>query len=150
VQSQIISDKLRNFGLKKNLKVLTFAKDVAASGGYLILSCGEHVSADSSSIVGSIGVIFTKIKMRGLLDLASIDNKQYASNKYFLVLLSKLLQNILSPWQDLNDDDRAYLKSLCDNSHTKFIDYVKKQRGNKLKKDERLFTGEVFNGIEAK
>jgi ClpP class serine protease len=67
VQSQIIADKLKNFSLKHNLKLYTFARDVAASGGYMVLSAGDHVVADHSSIVGSIGVVFQKLKLKGLL-----------------------------------------------------------------------------------
>ena len=83
VQSQIISEKLQNFASKNNLKLYTFARDVAASGGYLILSSGDHVVADASSIVGSIGVVFQKLKVKGLLDHFNVDHKQYATNEYY-------------------------------------------------------------------
>lgn len=68
VQSQIINEKIKNYSLKHNLKLYTFARDVAASGGYMILCGGDHVVADRTSIVGSIGVVFTKMKLKGLLD----------------------------------------------------------------------------------
>lgn len=81
VQSQIISEKLRDFSAKNNLKLYTFARDVAASGGYLILSAGDHVVADNSSIVGSIGVVFQKLKLKGLLDQFGVDHKHLATNE---------------------------------------------------------------------
>lgn len=34
--------------------------------------------------------------------------------------------------------------------HEKFINHVKKYRGNKLKKDDKIFTGEIYTGVEAK
>jgi ClpP class serine protease len=40
---------------------------MAASGGYFVLSVGDHVVADKTSIVGSIGVLFAKYKLQGLL-----------------------------------------------------------------------------------
>jgi ClpP class serine protease len=82
VQSQIIGEKLQDFASKHNLKLYTFARDVAASGGYVILSAGDHVVADRSSIVGSIGVVFTKLKLRGLLDRLSLDHKHFSTNEY--------------------------------------------------------------------
>ena len=45
---------------------------MAASGGYFVLCTGNHVFADRSSIVGSIGVIFPKWNLGGLLDMASL------------------------------------------------------------------------------
>ena len=56
---------------------------MAASGGYLVLSSGDHVVADSSSIVGSIGVVFQKLKVKGLLDRFNLDHKHLATNEYF-------------------------------------------------------------------
>ena len=40
IQSQIIMDKIKNFTKKKNLECYPFVEDMAASGGYLISSCG--------------------------------------------------------------------------------------------------------------
>ena len=81
VQSEIISNKIRDFAVKKNLKVYTFAKDLAASGGYFVLCTGNEVYADKTSILGSIGVVFPKYQLEGLLDLASVEMKQMFSNK---------------------------------------------------------------------
>lgn len=81
VQSQIIGEKLQDFAQKHNLKLYTFARDVAASGGYMILSAGDHVVADRSSIVGSIGVVFQKMKLKGLLDHLEVDHKHFATNE---------------------------------------------------------------------
>lgn len=85
VQSQIICEKIKDFSLKHNLKLYTFARDVAASGGYMVLCAGDHVVADQSSIVGSIGVVFQKLKLRGLLDHLEVDHKHFTTNKYLLI-----------------------------------------------------------------
>lgn len=84
VQSQIIATKLTRFAQKHSLKLFTFAKDVAASGGYLILSVGDHVSADRASIVGSIGVVTMKLKLQGLMDRLSLEEKHFFSRQYAL------------------------------------------------------------------
>ena len=67
-QAQIITQKLKDYSSKHNLKLYTFAKEVATSTGYLVLSAGDHVVADHSSIVGNLGVSFQKLKVRGLLE----------------------------------------------------------------------------------
>lgn len=41
------------------------------------------------------------------------------------------------------------LKS-CTWMHNKFISHVKKYRGGKLKNDDKIFSGEIYNGTEAK
>ena len=39
-------------------------EDVAASGGYLIACAGDEIYANQSSIVGSIGVIYSSFGLR--------------------------------------------------------------------------------------
>jgi ClpP class serine protease len=72
VQSEIISNKILTFARKNNLKLYTFAGDVAASGGYFVLSVGDHVIADRSSIIGSIGVLLNKLILKGALEHTSL------------------------------------------------------------------------------
>lgn len=110
VQSHIISEKIQNFAAKKNLKLYTFAKDVAASGGYFILSVGDHVCADRSSIVGSIGVRMAKTNLRGLLDYTSLEQKRIATN-------DRLLTNILNPFDPISEEDKKYIEGIGANLH---------------------------------
>ena len=57
VQSHLIYSYIKQLAKKNNTKVLVFAEDVAASGGYFIACAGDEIYANSSSIIGSIGVI---------------------------------------------------------------------------------------------
>lgn len=72
VQSLIIANRIKEFAAEKNLKVFTFARSLAASGGYFVLCTGNHVCADTSSIVGSIGVVYPKWNLTGLLDMTEL------------------------------------------------------------------------------
>lgn len=55
----------------------------------------------------------------------------------------------MSPYEDLDPAAQEYLKKLCEASHVKFVEYVKKNRGNKIKSDPTSFSGDVFTGQEA-
>ena len=57
VQSALIHARIRALSAEKNIPVFAFCEDVAASGGYWLACAGDEIYADSSSIVGSIGVI---------------------------------------------------------------------------------------------
>ena len=61
VQSHLIHDHIRQLAKKNNKKVIVFAEDVAASGGYLISCAGDEIYANKSSIIGSIGVIYLSL-----------------------------------------------------------------------------------------
>src|SRR5215813_266297 len=57
VQSSLIFRRIRQLAEEKEKKVYVFCEDVAASGGYYLAAAGDEIYADTSSIVGSIGVI---------------------------------------------------------------------------------------------
>ena len=52
VQSHLIHDFIKQQAKKNKKKVIVFAEDVAASGGYLIACAGDEIFANSSSIIG--------------------------------------------------------------------------------------------------
>ena len=62
---------------------------------------------------------------------------------------SNLLHDIFNPFKETDEKAKEYLKKLCEGSHAKFVDYVKKQRGNKIKDDPSTFSGDIFTGQEA-
>ena len=61
VQSHLIYNFIRQQAKKNKKKVIVFTEDVAASGGYLISCAGDEIYANSSSIIGSIGVMETDL-----------------------------------------------------------------------------------------
>jgi ClpP class serine protease len=65
--------------------VHTFARDIAASGGYFILCSGQQVAADTTSIVGNIGAVIPKLQLDGLLSMTSLEHKSLCSSKYTLL-----------------------------------------------------------------
>lgn len=71
----------------------TFADDVAASGGYFILSIGDKVYVDSSSLVGSVGVIAQWLGVKNLMDSKKIEQRNFATQK-------NLIMDLFSPFND--------------------------------------------------
>src|ERR1043166_1386929 len=57
VQAALIFRRVRPLARKKDVPVLVFIEEVAASGGYWLACAGDEIYADENSIVGSIGVI---------------------------------------------------------------------------------------------
>ncbi len=57
VQSALIARRIRALAAEHDVPVFAFAEDVAASGGYWLLTAADEIYADESSIIGSIGVV---------------------------------------------------------------------------------------------
>ena len=142
VQSHLIYSYIRQLADKKKIKVLIFAEDVAASGGYLISCAGDEIYANSSSIIGSIGVISASFGFKELIKKIGIERRVYTAGKN---------KSTLDPFTDEKQEDINRLKSIQLELHADFIKVVEESRGSKLKDPEKnnIFTGEFWTGSAA-
>jgi signal peptide peptidase SppA len=139
VQSHLIHDYIRQLAKKNEKKVIVFAEDVAASGGYLIACAGDEIYANSSSIVGSIGVISASFGFQEAIKKIGIQRRVYTAGKN---------KSTLDPFKEEKVEDIDRIKRLQLELHSDFINVVKKSRGSKLKDPEKnnTFTGEFWSG----
>ena len=81
VQSHLIYNFIRQKAKKNKKKVIVFAEDVAASGGYLIACAGDEIYANSSSIIGSIGVIYSSFGFTELIKKIGVERRVHTAGK---------------------------------------------------------------------
>src|SRR5579864_2345522 len=138
VQSRQIYLRIRQLAAEKQLPVLVFVEDVAASGGYMIACAGDEIFCDPSSIMGSIGVVGGFFGFQELIKKVGVERRLYTAGSR---------KAMLDPFLPENPDDVARLKALQHEIHAIFIALVKRSRGSRLKgADEVLFTGEYWAG----
>ena len=139
VQSHLIHDYIRQLAKKNKKKVIVFAEDVAASGGYLIACSGNEIYANSSSIIGSIGVISASFGFQDAIKKIGVQRRVYTAGKN---------KSTLDPFKEEKEEDIERIKKLQLELHSDFIEVVKKSRGAKLKDPEKnnTFTGEFWSG----
>ena len=142
VQSHLIYKFIRSQAKKNKKKVIVFAEDVAASGGYLIACAGDEIYANSSSIIGSIGVIYSSFGFTELIKKIGVERRVHTAGKN---------KSTLDPFLDEKTDDIERLKTIQLDLHKDFIKVVEDSRGSKLNKSEiELFSGEFWSGSKAK
>ena len=143
VQSHLIHDFIRHQAKKNKKKVIVFAEDVAASGGYLIACSGDEIYANSSSIIGSIGVIYSSFGFTELIKKIGVERRVHTAGKN---------KSTLDPFMEEKQEDIERLKNIQLDLHKDFIEVVENSRGVKLKKDTgiELFSGEFWSGRKSK
>ena len=142
VQSHMIYNFIRQEAKNNKKKVIVFAEDVAASGGYLISCAGDEIYANSSSIIGSIGVIYSSFGFTELIKKIGVERRVHTAGKN---------KSTLDPFLEEKNEDIERLKNIQLDLHKDFIDVVEKSRGLKLKKTKvELFSGEFWSGSKAK
>jgi signal peptide peptidase SppA len=138
VQSRQIYLRIRQLAAEKQLPVLVFVEDVAASGGYMIACAGDEIFCDPSSILGSIGVVGGTFGFQELIKRIGVERRLYTAGAH---------KAMLDPFLPENPEDVARVKALQHEIHAIFIALVKQSRGARLKgADDVLFTGEYWAG----
>ena len=140
VQSALIERRIRALAAEKNVPVLAFAEDVAASGGYWLALAADEIYAQDASILGSIGVVSAGFGFPDLLKRFGIERRVHTAGE------SKAM---LDPFRAEDPDDIERLKALQLDIHEGFKDLVRARRGARLKEDDKVFTGAIFTGRQA-
>lgn len=140
VQSSLIAARIRRLAEEKDVRVHAFVEDVAASGGYWLAAAADDIWVDPNSIVGSIGVISAGFGLPVFLARQGVERRVHTSVRS---------KSMLDPFLPEKEEDVERLKSLLDQMHGSFTDWVRTRRGDKLKDGADLFTGEFWLGSRA-
>ncbi len=141
VQSSLIYDRIRYLSREKDIPVLAFVEDVAASGGYWLACAGDEIYVNASSVVGSIGVVSAGFGFVDAIEKLGVTRRVYTAGKRKVML---------DPFQPENEGDIDHLKTLQKDIHDQFTALVRHRRGSKLTAPEDdLFSGAFWTGLKA-
>lgn len=98
---------------------IAYATDVCASGGYEIASGCDEFWAREGSIVGSIGVIGSRVNAADLADRVGLEYEQLTAGEY---------KDAGVPLKELEDHEREYLQAIVDDYYDQFVEGVAQRR----------------------
>ncbi|NIA70218.1 S49 family peptidase [Pelagibius litoralis] len=140
-QSALIANRVRDLAREKEVPVLAFCEDVAASGGYWLACAADEIFVQPTSIVGSIGVITSGFGFTEVMQKLGIERRVYTAGEH---------KSTLDPFSPENAEDVVRLKALQEDLHEVFKKTVRERRGHRLKAEEDvLFSGEFWSGGKA-
>lgn len=139
-QSGLIAERIRELAADKQVPVLAFCEDVAASGGYWLACAADEIYAHRTSMVGSIGVVSGGFGFSQLIERFGIERRLYTAGEN---------KRRLDPFQPEDPADVAWLKNMHEQLHQIFGEWVRERRGDKLADDPGLFSGDIWLGPKA-
>jgi serine protease SohB len=140
VQSSLIAARIRRLADEKGIPVHAFVEDVAASGGYWLACAADTIWVDPSSIVGSIGVIFSSFGFPKLMEKYGVERRVHTAGTS---------KSLADPFLPEKPEDVARLKALQEPIHQAFIAHVKSRRGARLSTSIDLFNADIWVGQSA-
>lgn len=115
--------------------------DVAASGGYFVSMTGDPVFSYPNTITGSIGVLYVRPNVRGLLDKIGITHDTISRGK---------LADIDSLYNPLSDAGYQKLHDSIQSTYRSFVGKVASARRKSYDQVDPLAQGRVWMGAQAK
>lgn len=142
VYSDILNNEItRMRQLYPNKPIVFVIDEVCASGCYYAAAAAESVYANPSSIVGSIGVIYTGFGATDAMKKLGVDSR---------LLISGKNKAMGYPFVPENAQQTVMQQQMLDEIHQLFINAVKQGRGNKLmESNPDLFSGRYWIGQDA-
>jgi protease-4 len=136
--SEQLYDSLTRLKAKKPLVVVV--EGLAASGGYIAAIAADHIVAQQSSLVGSIGVLFQYPNFSDLLKTIGVKVEEVKSSP---------LKAAPNGFEPTSPEARAALDALVKDSYAWFKGLVKDRRGMDDTQLEKVADGRVFTGRQA-
>jgi protease IV len=136
--SEQLYDALVQLKAKKPLVVVI--EGLAASGGYITAIAADHIVAQQTSLVGSIGVLFQFPNFTDLMKTVGVKVEEVKSSP---------LKAAPNGFEPTSPEARAALDSLVKDSYAWFRDLVKERRGMDDALLDKVADGRVFTGRQA-
>lgn len=141
VQAGHVNDEINRLKNEyPDIPVYAVIGDLCASGGYYIAVAADRIYADKASLVGSIGVIMASFGFVDAIDKLGIERRVYHAGKH---------KAFMDPFSPERDEEVQHLDQLLDGIYQQFVRTVKKGRGDRLAKDEKIFSGLLWTGEQS-
>ena len=138
VQSGYINDEIRRLRDEyPDIPLYAVLQEICASGGYYVAAAADEIYADTSTIVGSIGVRMDSFGFVESMDKLGIERRLLTAGEH---------KGFLDPFLPLKDDDVHHINSVLGEIHEQFINTVRAGRGDRLVESDELFSGYVWTG----
>jgi protease IV len=126
--------------LKAKKPLVVVVEGLAASGGYITAIAADHIVAQQSSLVGSIGVLFQYPNFTDLLKTVGVKVEEVKSSP---------LKAAPNGFEPTSQEARDALDALVKDSYAWFKGLVKERRGMDDAQLEKVADGRVFTGRQA-
>jgi len=126
--------------LRQKKPVVVVVEGLAASGGYIAALASDHIIAQQTSLVGSVGVLFQYPNVADLLKTVGVKMEEIKSSP---------LKAAPNGFEPTSPEAHAALDALVKDMYAWFKDMVKDRRGMDDAALQQVSDGRVFTGRQA-
>jgi protease IV len=140
IASDILYHEISSYRERTGAKIVVSMMDVAASGAYYLSLPADMIMAHPTTITGSVGVIFLRPKVGGLMDKVGlgVDVIKFGKNK-----------DMGSPFRESTEEEKSIMQKTVNDFGERFIRLVQKHRKLKEEAMGEISTARIFTADEA-
>lgn len=133
--SDMLYHELKQFKSETGVKVIAHFTDAGASGAYYTALAADRITAQPTTITGSIGVTMIRVDATGLMQKIGVQALQISSGP---------AKGMGSPFQEITPEEKKIFQDMIDDFHGRFVDLVVSQRKIPLEKVRVLADGRIY------
>ena len=138
--SDILYNEIMNFKRITKKKVVVSMLDMAASGGYMAALPGDLITAHPTTVTGSVGVIFMRPQVSGLMDKLGLGVEITKSGRN---------KDMGSPFRPATEEECKLFQSVIDQLDQRFLNLVQQHRHLSPENLEKVKTARIFTAVDA-
>ena len=139
VSSKELYDKIKE--ISKKIPVVTYMREMATSGGYLVSLGSQKIFSNIGTITGSVGVILQTAEITELLKKIGINP---------IVVKSGDLKATPNPLENVGEKESEYLNNIIKSMQLEFLNILSENRDIENETLRIISYGRIFTGKQAK
>lgn len=139
--SDSLYHEIKKFRQETGVKVVAHFTDTGASGGYYAALAADRITAQPTTVTGSIGVTMLRVDATGLLQKIGISTQHISSGPE---------KAMGSPFRTMTAEEKKIFQTMIDSLYGRFVGVVANERKMTPEHARQLADGRIYTGLEAK
>ncbi len=139
--SDMLYHEIRKFRNETGVKIVAHFTDTGASGGYYTALAADKITAQPTTITGSIGVTMLRVDATGLMQKIGIQALEISSGPE---------KGMGSPFRAISTEEKKIFQAMIDSLYGRFVSLVAGERKLEPGLVRKLADGRIYTSKEAR
>jgi protease-4 len=139
--SDTLYHEIKKYKDETGVKVVAHFLDAGTSGAYYTALAADRITAQPTSITGSIGVTMLRIDATGLMQKIGVQALEISSGEW---------KGMGSPFRPISGEEKKIFQGMIDSMYGRFVSVVAHERKMAPERVRQLADGRIYTSQEAK
>jgi len=139
--SDTLYHEIKKFKMETGVKVIAHFLDAGTSGAYYAALASDRITAQPTTITGSIGVIMLRIDATGLMQKIGVQTLEISSGEK---------KGMGSPFRPVSAEEKKIFQAMIDSLYGRFVGVIADERKMAPERVRQFADGRIYTSQEAK